>query len=177
MRFPLPTRSVDPARGLLITLEQFACEETPGGRKTLIYPDWSVGQDQAPGGGRREADAVVPAGCLEAEVLAYQHDLVERVGRDCRAHDIAFLLEPLVYPLGGSAGGDSYHEDAGKRPEMVLATVEEFRKERYGIDIFKLETPITAKPRLSTPMTGSAGSGGDAGLVQPHRRAAWTGPG
>jgi tagatose 1,6-diphosphate aldolase len=60
----------------------------------------------------------------------------------------------LVYPLGGSAAGDSYHEDSGKRPEMVLATVDEFRKERYGVDIFKLETPIAAKV-IADPDDGS----------------------
>ncbi|WP_458094351.1 tagatose 1,6-diphosphate aldolase [Roseomonas sp. WA12] len=152
--FPYAHFAVDPTRGLLITLEQFACEEGPGGRKTLIYPGWSVAKIK-----RLGADGVKlmlwyrPD--ASPEVLAHQHALVEQVGRECREHDIAFLLEPLVYPLGGSAAGDSYHEDSEKRPEMVIATVEEFRKERYGVDIFKLETPIAAKV-IVDPDDGSA---------------------
>ena len=152
--YPYASQALDPGRGLLITLEQFACEQGPGGRKTLVYPGWSVGKIK-----RLGADGVKlmlwyrPD--ASREVLEHQHALVEQVGRDCREHDIAFLLEPLVYPLGGSAAGDSYHEDAGKRPEMVLATVEEFRKERYGIDIFKLETPIAAGA-IVDPDDGSA---------------------
>lgn len=152
--YPFASGALDPAKGLLVTLEQFACDEGPGGRKTLPYPGWTVAKIK-----RLGADGVKlmlwyrPD--ASREVLDHQHALVEQVGRDCREHDIAFLLEPLVYPLGGSAAGDSYHEDAGKRPEMVLATVEEFRHERYGIDIFKLETPIAAGA-IVDPDDGSA---------------------
>ena len=140
---PYAARSLDPRRGLLVTLEQFASEEGPGGRKTLAYPGWSVADIK-----RLGADGVKlmlwyrPDAAKD--VLAHQQALVEQVGRACREHDIAFLLEPLVYPLGGSGSGDTYHEDPGKRPEMVVETVREFRQERYGIDIFKLETPVTA---------------------------------
>lgn len=150
--YPFAATSIDPRKGLLVTLEQWTCEETPGGRKTLVYPGWSVEKIK-----RLGADGVKlmlwyrPD--ASAEVLAHQQALVEQVGAECRRHDIAFLLEPLVYPLGGDA--DSYAEAAGKRPEMVIETVEEFRKERYGIDIFKLETPIAADgiedPDAGTP--------------------------
>jgi len=151
---PYAARSLDPAKGLLVTLEQFACEEGPGGRKTLPYPGWSVADIK-----RLGADGVKlmlwyrPD--ASADVLRHQQDLVEQVGRACREHDIAFLLEPLVYPLGGASGGDTYHEDPGKRPEMVIDTVREFRQERYGIDIFKLETPVTART-IPDPDDGTA---------------------
>jgi tagatose 1,6-diphosphate aldolase len=152
--YPYAHAAVDPRRGLLMTLEQFVCEEDAGGRRTLVYPGWSVAKIK-----RLGADGVKLMLWYRPDaspaVLAHQHALVERVGQDCREHDIAFLVEPLVYPLGGSAADDSYHEDATKRPEMVLATVEELRKERYGIDIFKLETPIAAKV-IVDPDEGSA---------------------
>ena len=145
--YPAAASALDPRRGLLVTLEQFASEETPGGRKTLPYPGWTVEKIK-----RLGADGVKlmlwwrPDAA--ADVLAHQRRLVEEVGAECRHHDIPFLLEPLVYPLGRESGEDSYHEDPGKRPEMVVATVEEFRQERYGIDIFKLETPV---PALAVP--------------------------
>lgn len=145
--YPFAVDALDPRRGLLVTLEQFASEETAGGRKTSPYPGWSVEKIK-----RLGADGVKlmlwwrPDAA--PDVLAHQRRLVEEVGSECRRFDIPFLLEPLVYPLGEASGEDSYHEDPGKRPEMVVATVEEFRQERYGIDIFKLETPV---PALAVP--------------------------
>jgi tagatose 1,6-diphosphate aldolase len=81
---------------------------------------------------------------------------VEQVGRDCRTHDIAFLLEPLLYPLGSEGSSARYEEDAGKRPEMVIDTAREFRHERYGIDIFKMESPIAANDVPDPDGPGSA---------------------
>ena len=141
--YPYAYRSIDPRKGLLITAEQWACEEDKGGRRTLLYPNWSVEKIK-----RMGADGVKlmlwyrPD--ASPETLAHQQHLVETVGAECRKHDIAFLLEPLVYPFLSEAESPEYREDPNKRPEMVIDTVKEFRKERYGIDIFKLETPLPA---------------------------------
>src|SRR6218665_1983195 len=78
------------------------------------------------------------------DVKLHQRALVEQVGRDCPRHDIAFLLEPLLYPPGSADGAARNAEDAGKRHDMVLDTAGEFRAERYGIDIFKMESPVAA---------------------------------
>ncbi|MFX7752019.1 hypothetical protein ABTK01_20415, partial [Acinetobacter baumannii] len=40
--FSVAEPDIRPDRGLLITLEDFRFEETPGGRKTRIMQDWSV---------------------------------------------------------------------------------------------------------------------------------------
>jgi len=141
--YPYAALQADPRRGLLLTYEQWDCEETRGGRKTFAYPDWSVEKIKRTG-----ADGVKlmlwwrpDAG---EDVKAHQRALVEKVGRDCRRHDIAFLLEPLLYPLGDEASAGRYEEDRTKRPDMVIDTAREFRHERYGIDIFKMETPVLA---------------------------------
>lgn len=141
--FPYASQQLDPKRGLLLTYEQWDFEESAGGRKTFAYRDWSVEKIKRAG-----ADGVKlmlwwrPD--ASKEVNAHQRALVEQVGADCRRHDIAFLLEPLLYPLGGESNGGRYEEDAAKRPEMVIDTAREFRDERYGIDIFKMESPIAA---------------------------------
>jgi tagatose 1,6-diphosphate aldolase len=141
--YPFAALQVDPRRGLLLTYEQWDCEESAGGRKTFAYPDWTVEKIK-----RLGADGVKlmlwwrPD--ASEEVKAHQRALVEQVGRDCRRHDIAFLLEPLLYPLGSEGQGGKYEEDVNKRPEMVIATAKEFVHERYGIDIFKMESPIAA---------------------------------
>ena len=152
--YPYAATSLDPRKGLLLTLEQFESIDSPGGRKTLAYPGWSVEKIK-----RLGADGVKLMLWYRPDasndVLDHQHALVRAVGDDCRRHDIAFLVEPLVYPLGESSGGavgtnsiDHYHEDPAKRPELVLDTLDELKKPEYGIDIFKLETPL---PIASVP--------------------------
>src|SRR3982751_6741349 len=124
--YPYAALQADPRRGLLLTYEQWASEETAGGRKTLAYPQWSVEKIKRTG-----ADGVKlmlwwrPDAAND--VKAHQRALVEQVGRECRRHDIAFLLEPLLYPLGDEGSGGRYEEDASKRPEMVIAPALEFR--------------------------------------------------
>jgi tagatose 1,6-diphosphate aldolase len=149
--YPYAIDRVDPRKGLLVTLERFEPEETPGGRKTSLYPGWSVAKIK-----RLGADGVKlmlwyrPD--ASRDVLQHQRRLVERVGRECRKHDIAFLLEPLVYPFAGAP--NDYAEAHDKRPELVVESVREFAQERYGIDIFKLETPVAAD-RVPDPAAGS----------------------
>src|SRR6218665_3805813 len=97
--YPRAALQADPRKGLLLTYEQWDCEETPGGRKTFAYRDWSVEKIK-----RLGADGVKlmlwwrPD--ASKDVKLHQRALVEQVGRDCRRHDIAFLLEPLLYPPG-----------------------------------------------------------------------------
>ena len=143
--YPYAFRDLDPAKGLLVTLEQFEFEEAEaGGRITRTYPGWSPATIK-----RLGADGVklmlFYRPDAPAPVNDRQHDFVRRIGAACRQAEIAFLLEPLVYPLAqDAAGAQAYVEDPVKRPELVIETVREFAKPDYGIDIFKLETPIAA---------------------------------
>jgi tagatose 1,6-diphosphate aldolase len=142
--YPRAVQHVDPRKGLLITLEQFEFEEKPRGRLTRIYPNWSVAKIK-----RLGADGVklmlFYRPDAAREINEEQEALVEKVGRECREQDLAFLLEPLVYPFAGAVNAShDYVEDKTKRPELVIDTVREFAKPRYGVDIFKLETPIPA---------------------------------
>ncbi|MEO5698497.1 MAG: tagatose 1,6-diphosphate aldolase [Burkholderiaceae bacterium] len=152
--YPFAFTALDPRKGLLLTLEQWQSEDSPGGRKTLLYSGWSVEKIK-----RLGADGVKlmlwyrPD--ASADVLAHQHALVRFVGAECARHDIPLLLEPLVYPLGAQGSADNYHEDDTKRPELVLDTLRELRKPEYGVDIFKLESPLPAQsvpdPDVASP--------------------------
>ena len=141
--YPYAHDLLDPAKGLLITLEQFDFDEAGGGgRLTATYPGWSPAVIK-----RLGADGVkvmlfyrpdAPASVNQA-----QQEFVRRVGAACAEQEIAFLLEPLVYPLAqDAASATNYVEDPAKRPELVIETAREFAKPEYGVDIFKLETPI-----------------------------------
>ncbi len=158
MRCPSPFahRWLDPAKGLLVTLERFEfATGEGGGRITCTYPGWEPRQIK-----RLGADGVKVMLFYRpdapASVNRSQHDCVRWVGAKCREEEIAFLLEPLVYPLEqDAAAAGSCVEDPAKRPELVIETVREFARPEHGVDIFKLETPVAAG-QVPDPDTGTS---------------------
>jgi tagatose 1,6-diphosphate aldolase len=79
---------------------------------------------------------------------------VAAVGEECRRLDLPFVFELLVYPFAAAGGtGDSYDEDRSRRAEAVIESVETFAAPRFGVDLFKLESPI---PAAALPPPGDA---------------------
>ena len=142
---PRAHNTLSPGKGLVVTLEDSLFRETGDGRISSSIDDWSVAKIK-----RMGADAVKVLAWYRPDagtsVKDAQHDYVKRVGEECARYDIPFLFELLVYPLAGDADrtGD-YVEMKGKRTDHVLASVEEFAKPDYGVDVFKLESPVNAE--------------------------------
>ena len=152
---PAATPHLQPARGLLVTLEEHRYEDRPEGRLSRLIPNWSVAQIR-----RLGADAVKLLAWYRpdasAEVRLQQQQLVRSVGQACAEHDIAFVFELLVYPFATSPGAaPNYAEDAAKQPQRVVDSVRDFAHPSYGIDLFKLESPV---PMAALPAPGSAGA-------------------
>jgi tagatose 1,6-diphosphate aldolase len=136
---------ISPAKGLVVTLEDHAFRETPEGRLSDAIADWSVGKIRRVGG-----DAVKILVWYRPDappaIRVAQQDFAKRVGDACARYDIPHLLELLVYPLPGDAHQTTdYVEMSGKRADMVLESVRIFADPAYGVDIFKLESPVEAK--------------------------------
>lgn len=130
--------------GLIVTLEEHRFEETPGGRKSRAIDNWSVDKIRRLGGDGVKVLAWYRPDA-DAEVLAHQQAFVQTVGAECRRHDIPYVLELLVYPFADSENHTSdYVESPDKKAELVIESVREFAKPKYGIDLFKLETPVPA---------------------------------
>ena len=136
--------TLNPRTGLIVTLEDHRFVETPTGRTSSAIADWSVSKIKRLGADgvkvlawyRPDAD---PSAC------AHQQKFVEAIGRSCREFDIPFIFELLVYSFAGTAQHTSdYVEDPQKRPQLVIDSVREFADQRYGVDLFKLESPIHA---------------------------------
>lgn len=146
--------ALSPTRGLVVTLEDSAFRETPeGGRLSADIDDWSVAKIKRMGGDAVKVLAWYRPDAAHA-VRTAQQDYVKRVGEECARHDIPFLLELLVYPLPGDADQTrDYVEMPAKRTDHVLGSVEEFACADYGVDVFKLESPVNA-----------AGADGSAGV-------------
>jgi tagatose 1,6-diphosphate aldolase len=124
--------------GLLMAYEKTGYDKTGPGRLPDLLNEWSV---------RRLKEA--GADCIK--ILLYytpfdptaindqKHAWVERIGDECRANDIPFFLEFVGYEEGADEKGLEY---AKKKPEIVSASMAEFSKDRYGVDVLKVEVPI-----------------------------------
>ena len=127
--------------GLLLAYEKTGYDKTGPGRLPDLLDNWSA---------RRLKEA--GADCVK--ILLYytptdgdkindiKHAWVERIGDECRANDIPFFLEFVGYEEGIDEKGLEY---AKKKPEIVRASMAEFSKERYGVDVLKVEIPVNMK--------------------------------
>ncbi len=141
--------------GMILTLEDSVFTDSPGGRLSAEIDDWSVEKIKRAGGDavkvltwyRPDAD---PAVCRA------QQDFTARIGEACARFDIPFVFELLVYPLARDTEQTSeYVEMKSKRPELVIESVETFADARFGVDLFKLESPVAA---ADIPAPGNPGS-------------------
>lgn len=151
-------RGVDllsPTKGLIVTLEDSLFEETEGGRLSAEIDDWSVEKIKRMGGDAVKVLAWYRPDASDA-VNRAQKDFTKRIGDACAQYDIPYLFELLVYPLAADAHQTKdYIEMQGKRADDVLRSVEEFAKPEYGVDVFKLESPVPAK---EVPAHGEKGA-------------------
>src|SRR5512141_2700115 len=127
--------------GLLLAYEKTGYDKTGPGRLPDLLDEWSV---------RRLKEA--GADCIKVllyytpfdpkEINDRKHAWVERLGDECRANDIPFFLEFVGYDEGMDEKGLDF---AKKKPEIVIGSMREVTKDRYGVDVMKVEVPINMK--------------------------------
>jgi len=127
--------------GLLLAYEKTGYDKTGPGRLGDLLDHWSVQRLKAAG-----------ADCIKIllyytpfdskEVNDRKHAWVERLGDECRANDIPFFLEFVGYEEGADEKGFDY---AKKKPQIVAESMKEFTKDRYGVDVLKVEVPVNMK--------------------------------
>lgn len=142
------------SRGLIVTLEDSIFRETPSGRLSSEIDDWSVEKIKRIGG-----DAVKVLAWYrpdaDSAVCRAQQDFTQRIGDACRKYDIPFVFELLVYPLPSDAEQTrDYVEMKSKHPQFVLESVRTFADPKFGVDLFKLESPLAA---ADVPGVGAPG--------------------
>src|SRR5499433_3436892 len=127
--------------GLLLAYEKTGYDKTGPGRLPDLLDLWSV---------RRLKEA--GADCIK--ILLYytpfdpkdvndkKHAWVERLGDECRANDIPFFLEFVGYEEGADEKGPEFSK---KKPQIVMESMKEFSKDRYGVDVLKVEVPVNMK--------------------------------
>lgn len=163
--FPAALEHLPARAGLVVTLEDHRFRETPGGRLSHSIRDWSVEKIKRAGGDGVKVLAWYRPDAAP-EVVEHQRRYVREIGQECRRHDIPYVLELLVYPFPKEAGhhGD-YTEAPHKLPPLVLDSVREFARPEYGVDLFKLESPLpgaTLPPRDGSAAQADAQAAFDA---------------
>ncbi|MBT3359107.1 MAG: tagatose 1,6-diphosphate aldolase [Rhodospirillales bacterium] len=153
--YPQAVEYVSPAQGLIATLEDSIFEETPRGRLSAEIDNWSVEKIKRSG-----ADAVKVLAWYRPDaapdICARQQAYVRKIGDECKRFDIPFVFELLVYPLPFEPNQTTdYIEHKGKHPDLVLKSVEVFAAPEFGIDVFKLESPVPAAT-IADPDKGDA---------------------
>ena len=130
------------SKGLIITLEDHDFIERGKGRYSKNIKNWTVEKIKRIGG-----DAVKVLAWYRPDAdqksIKHQKKYIETIGKQCEKYDIPFLLELLVYPFKNETGySKDYKEQIDKNQNHVINSVKEFSKEKYKVDIFKLESPV-----------------------------------
>jgi len=139
----LPASKVrDQNAGLLLSYEKSGYDNSLPGRQADLLPHLSARRIL-----EMDGDAV--------KILLYytpdeaddvndvKHAFIERIGDECNSVGVPFFLEFIAYdPAGGDEKGLEF---AKKKPGIVAASMREFSKDKYNVDVLKVEIPVNVK--------------------------------
>lgn len=125
--------------GLLLAYEETGYDATTVGRLPDLLPDWSVKRLKEAG-----ADAIkfllYYDAAEDSKINQWKQAFTERIGSECLAEDMPFFLEILTYDAtNDDVKGLAY---AKVKPIKVSQAMLEFSKERYNVDVLKVEVPV-----------------------------------
>ena len=123
------------SKGLLVSMEKTGYGGDSNARITEFLPGWSVKKAK-----RMGASAVKLLIYFRPDlkdVASKQLDLVAKLADQCIEEDMAFLVEPVSYPI--EEGGASTEGFAQMKPELVVETARQLTA--LPIDVLKAEFP------------------------------------
>ncbi len=126
-------------KGLLVSAEKTGYTGERAARITELLPGWSVKKTKKIG-----ASAVKLLIYFRPDVkdiASKQLDLVARLADQCIKEDIAFLVEPVTYPISQDEG--SSKKFAEIKPGLVIETARQITS--LPIDVLKAEFPADIK--------------------------------
>lgn len=125
--------------GLLMAYEETGYDASEPGRLPDLLPEWSAKRIKELG-----ADAVKFLLYYDADedqkINDWKHAFTERIGSECVAENIPFFLEILAYDATNDDAKSA--EYAKVKPRKVIEAMKEFSKERYNVDVLKVEVPV-----------------------------------
>ena len=121
-------------KGLLVSMEKTGYAGDSAARITELLPGWDVKKAR-----RMGASAVKLLIYFRPDlkdVASKQLDLVARLADQCMEEDIAFLVEPVTYPIEENASSKKF---ADMKPGLVIETARQITT--LPIDVLKAEFP------------------------------------
>jgi tagatose 1,6-diphosphate aldolase len=126
-------------KGLLVSMEKTGYTGDSTARITELLPGWSVKKVKKMG--TSAVKLLIYFRPDLKEVALKQLDLVARLADQCLEEDIAFLVEPVSYPV--EKGGASSKKFAEIKPGLVIETARQITA--LPIDVLKAEFPADIK--------------------------------
>ena len=128
---------LDGKAGLVVSLEETGYEGGAERRISRELADWGAAKIRRMGADGAKLLLYYRPG---VEVAPRQLELVRKLAADCAAQDLAFVVEPVGYPLGDEASAGRY---AVIKPDVVIQTAKDISP--LGIDVLKAEFPADVK--------------------------------
>lgn len=132
-------KAKDAKAGLILSYEQTGYDKSRPGRLPRLIEDQSVRRLVAAG-----ADAVKFLLYYDVdesdEINQKKQAMIERVGTECQAENVPFLLEILTYD--DSIGDEKGEAFAKVRPHKVNEAMRVFSEPRFQVDTLKVEIPV-----------------------------------
>lgn len=138
--YGLPATQVRHAdAGLLLAYEKTGYDVNAKGRLPDCLVDWSVKRIKETGA--QAVKFLLYYDIDDEDVINNQKEAyIERIGSECKAEDIPFFLEILAYD--DSIADNKGPEYAKVKPRKVIEAMRVFSKERFGVDVLKVEVPV-----------------------------------
>lgn len=125
--------------GLLLAYEETGYDATQSGRLPNLLQEWSVFRLKEAG-----ADAIKFLLYYDVEEAETINDakqvVIERVGTECAALDLPFFLEIITYDA--TLNDEKSADYAKLKPSKVIEAMKEFSKDKYQVDVLKVEVPV-----------------------------------
>jgi len=122
-------------KGLLVSAEKTGFTGERAARITELLPAWSV--KKAKKIGASAVKLLIYFRPDLKDIASKQLDLVARLADQCIEEDIAFLVEPVTYPISQDEG--SLKKFAEVKPDLVIETARQVTA--LPIDVLKAEFP------------------------------------
>ncbi|HEY3345727.1 MAG TPA: tagatose 1,6-diphosphate aldolase [Anaerolineaceae bacterium] len=135
-------RHRDPKAGVLLAYEKTGYDATVKGRLPDLIPEWSV-QRLVAAGAHAIKFLIYYDPDDDPKILTVKHAFIERIGAECRANEVPFFLEIVVY--SDAIPDEKSLEFARVKPGKVGRAMQELSQTQYGVDVLKVEAPVNMR--------------------------------
>lgn len=128
--------------GLLLAYEKTGYDASTPGRLPDTLDTWSVKRLKEAGADACKFLLYYDVNESE-EINDKKKAYMERIGSECLAENLPFFLELVTYDPDISDSASK--EFAAVKPQKVIGAIKEFSKDRYYVDVLKVEVPVNMK--------------------------------